>query len=256
MRGLLELLGFLFMARLKINKNYGVIPNNVLNNKLLSFKAKGIYAYIQSKPDGWEFSAERIALQSEEGLASVRTGLKELELEGYLIRKKYHNEKGFFEIEYILFEEPMLENPIVENPTLDNPMSENYTNNSNKEFSKKDINNNNHNSKKDNRKEFIESEFFINLFDSLWFSYGRKGSKKKALQEVYKLNENDLKAFCESIEHIKAYVDSTNNDPKFRKDFERYISNKYWESDIFISEKKGKISRTMELYSNLINKDF
>jgi len=111
-------------------------------------------------------------------------------------------------------------------------------------------------SNKSKLNDFLLSEFFQNQFEKLWIYYGRKGSKQKALLEVKKLNEQDLKNFCESEEHILAYVENTKEEPRFRKDFERYISNKYWESDIFKSEKLGKIGKTMQLYNNLINKDF
>lgn len=67
------------MAKLKISEQYGVIPNSVLHDAELSLKAKGLYGYIQSKPDGWEFSAERIMNECKDGLESVRAGLRELE---------------------------------------------------------------------------------------------------------------------------------------------------------------------------------
>lgn len=111
-------------------------------------------------------------------------------------------------------------------------------------------------SNKSKLNDFLLSEFFQNQFEKLWIAYGRKGSKQKALLEVKKLSEEDLKNFCESEEHILAYVENTKEEPKYRKDFERYISNKFWESDIFKSQKLGKIGKTMQLYNNLINKDF
>lgn len=106
------------------------------------------------------------------------------------------------------------------------------------------------------KEQFFKSEFFLSTFEKLWISYGRKGSKQKSLLEAKKLNNEDLKNFLESEDHIIAYVESTQEEPKFRKDFERYISNKYWESDIFKNQKVGKIGKTMQLYNNLINKDF
>lgn len=106
------------------------------------------------------------------------------------------------------------------------------------------------------KEDFFKSEFFLSTFEKLWISYGRKGSKQKSLLEAKKLNNEDLKNFLESEDHIIAYVESTQEEPKFRKDFERYISNKYWESDIFKNQKVGKIGKTMQLYNNLINKDF
>lgn len=121
------------------------------------------------------------------------------------------------------------------------------------------VNESKENEKKENKSkvnDFLISDFFKEQFEKLWICYGRKGSKQKALNEASKLNEEDLKNFCESEDHILAYVENTKEEPKFRKDFERYISNKYWESDIFKSQKVGKIGKTMQLYNNLINKDF
>lgn len=126
------------MAKLFVKERFGLAPSSVLNDKTLTFKAKGIYTYIQSKPDGWEFSAERIARQGLDKITSIRSGLKELENAGLLIRKKTQNDRGHWEMEYILFLEKTLENPTSENPTSENPTSENLPNNSKKDSSKKE----------------------------------------------------------------------------------------------------------------------
>jgi len=94
------------MALLKIQRFFGAVPNELLNNPDISFKAKGLYAYLNSKPDNWDFSVEGIAAQVKEGIDSVRAGIHELEKFGYLKRVKYQNEKGFWEIDYMLFEDP------------------------------------------------------------------------------------------------------------------------------------------------------
>lgn len=129
------------MAKITIETRYGTVPNSLLNNKEVTFKAKGIFAYIQSKPDDWDFSAERIAGQTKEGLGAVKSGLRELEKSGHLIRRRVNNNKGFFEVEYILIAEPSSE-PMVKNPPVDKPTVGNHTNNSNKVNSKKEISNN------------------------------------------------------------------------------------------------------------------
>jgi hypothetical protein len=94
------------MALIKIQRFFGAVPNTLLNNPEISFKAKGLYAYLNSKPDNWDFSVEGIAAQVKEGIDSVRAGIHELENFGYLKRVKYQNEKGFWEIDYMLFEVP------------------------------------------------------------------------------------------------------------------------------------------------------
>jgi hypothetical protein len=112
-----------------------------LNSVDISFKAKGLYAYIQSKPDNWEFSAERIAKQVKEGLPSVVSALKELENFGYLVRKRYQNNKGFWIVDYLLYEIPNEENLYAGNPMQENPNIGNPSNISNIDFSKQEDNN-------------------------------------------------------------------------------------------------------------------
>lgn len=133
------------MAKLKKNlREYARIPNSLINNKEVSFKAKGLFAYIESKPDGWEFAINRIAYDTKDGKDSIRVGLLELEQAGYLKRQKYQNESGYWKTLYILTDIPfdyVSENPTSENPTQENPTLENPINNkerSNKERNKKE----------------------------------------------------------------------------------------------------------------------
>lgn len=138
------------MNKLKIKDRYGVTPNDVLNNTKLTFKAKGLFGFIQSKPDGWDFSVERICLQTKDGRDSVIAGLKELEDAGYLKRTRYQDERGNWYCEYLLTEIPFTGFPEKENPHEENPPEENPEIYSNKDYSKKDI------SKKENS---FESRF-------------------------------------------------------------------------------------------------
>lgn len=142
------------MGKLRINARFWIIPNEILNNKNMTFKAKGIFGYLQSKPDNWDFSAARIQKDSKESRDAVLSGLQELEKNGYLRRTKYKNEKGQWDADYILYEtaennedevETIPENPTWnenetegENPTPENPTPENPTSNK-KRINKKEI---------------------------------------------------------------------------------------------------------------------
>lgn len=64
------------------------IANSVLNDKKISFKAKGVFAYIYSKPHGWQFSSYRMAKDSDDGIDAIRSAVRELMSAGYLSRKK------------------------------------------------------------------------------------------------------------------------------------------------------------------------
>lgn len=177
------------MAKLKILNRYATIPNELLNDDSISLKAKGMYAFIQSKPDDWDFSAERISKQLKEGMPSVKSALQELESNGYLLRKRFQNNKGYWEIEYFLFENPKVGNPMAENLMVGNPPAENPiigkpTNITNKDYSNKDYN-----------KTIIQTNRDL-IFDR-WFGYKKEKkqtyteSGKKALFEKWK-NKSDI----------------------------------------------------------------
>lgn len=72
----------------KLEVPFTQVPNAVLHGSGLSLKAMGLYAYLQSKPDGWEFSSVRIARDVRDGERAVKTALIELEESGYLERRR------------------------------------------------------------------------------------------------------------------------------------------------------------------------
>lgn len=123
------------MSKLKIKSKYGVVTNQILNDPEMSFRAKGLFAFLQSKPDDWKFSIERISKQTKEGKSAIREAIKELEKKGYLARTAVKNKKGKWNgYDYLLSDYPLTENPTTEKPT-----TENYDTLSKKDNSKKDI---------------------------------------------------------------------------------------------------------------------
>ncbi len=94
------------MAKISIINKFGITPNALLNRNDISLKAKGLYSYIQSKPENWSFSVQKMSSQLKEGIDAIKVAVKELEDNGYLVRKKNQNDSGFFDMEYYLFETP------------------------------------------------------------------------------------------------------------------------------------------------------
>lgn len=74
------------------------VANAVLNDPNLSAKAKGVYAYLYSKPEGWDFSAERIAKDFSDGRKAIMAGLQELEEGGHLTRERQGNGRVSYHI--------------------------------------------------------------------------------------------------------------------------------------------------------------
>lgn len=73
----------------KISQPFSWIYNEILFDPNISMKAKGLWVYMNSKPDGWQFASERIAKETSDGISSIRAGLKELLEYGYLSAKKH-----------------------------------------------------------------------------------------------------------------------------------------------------------------------
>jgi hypothetical protein len=59
------------------------VSKTMLTDNRLSFKAKGILAYLLGKPPHWKVRVTDLANQSTEGPASIRAGLMELRQHGY-----------------------------------------------------------------------------------------------------------------------------------------------------------------------------
>ncbi|PEW61608.1 replication protein [Bacillus cereus] len=130
------------MATFRVNKdkNYTTINNTGLKDKRLSWKAKGILAYILTLPDDWVFYREELSRHAKDGLDSLRAGMKELKEYGYLKRFPVRDDNNkIIKWETIIYEvpqnDPVAEKPPVEIPSEVKPPVENPTLLSTKELS-------------------------------------------------------------------------------------------------------------------------
>lgn len=91
----------------QLQMDYVAVNSAVLSDTSLSWKAKGLFIYLWEQDDEQELCETEIVKRSTNGLSSIRSGLKELEQQGYLKRQRVRNEQGKFkEKEWILFETP------------------------------------------------------------------------------------------------------------------------------------------------------
>lgn len=104
-----------------IKQSFSWEPNSIINNPNISMKAKGLWLYMNSKPEGWDFAADRIALECSDGRDSIRAGLRELIENGLLSAKK----KADGKILYILCskteKKPVEKSEVFHNPETGNP---------------------------------------------------------------------------------------------------------------------------------------
>ena len=69
------------------------MDKSFLEDSRLSYKAKGILAYLLSKPDNWKVIVGNLVNYSADGKASVYAGLKELKECGYYEKVPIRNER-------------------------------------------------------------------------------------------------------------------------------------------------------------------
>lgn len=99
------------MAVFKIEKqkNYTVMSNYHLQDKNLSYKAKGLLSFMLSLPEDWDYSLKGLVSVSKENIKAIRTILNELKETGYLEIIQTRGENGYYKYEYIIREIPVKE---------------------------------------------------------------------------------------------------------------------------------------------------
>lgn len=100
----------------KRDYSFTTIPNNFLRDKNISFKAKGLFAYMFSMANGWNFTIRSISNQQNQGEQLIKSALNELKKNKYVEYRKFSTGKG----EYYLDPEPNVEKPHVEKPHQEN----------------------------------------------------------------------------------------------------------------------------------------
>lgn len=125
------------------NRAYTKLNNEFLQNKELSWEARGMLADILSRPPDWNISFSGLVSMSKAGKDRVRRIVNDLIAAGYMRRIAERDTQGkFVAWVYIASDDPleikdindstplpenpeMGENPLPENPELANPLPEN-----------------------------------------------------------------------------------------------------------------------------------
>lgn len=115
------------MSVFRINKtnNYTVMSNFHLQDKNLSYKAKGLLSYMLSLPEDWDYSINGLVAVSKEGNKAIRNILTELKENGYLIIEKNQNDKGQYDYEYQIYEIPHTQKGDMDLGDTDNGIQQN-----------------------------------------------------------------------------------------------------------------------------------
>lgn len=77
-------------------RDFTIITNAALRDTNLSLKAKGLLALMLSEHDGWNFTIKGLSAKCKEGVDAVAAIVKELEAQGYVVRRRERGTAGHF----------------------------------------------------------------------------------------------------------------------------------------------------------------
>ena len=210
---------------------YTVLNNGIFRDENLSAKSLGILAKMLSLPDNWEFSETGLcSIFKKDGRDSIRSGLKELEENGYLVRSRIRDDSGkLTSVEWTVSDRPMFEKPMLENPMLENPMLENRTQYNTKEY---------------NTKEFITKDIppispkggkdCSDLFNQFWTAYPKHIAKQSAVKAFEKLKPDEklLEAMLKAIEMQKESKQWEKDGGAFIPYPATWLNQRRWEDEL------------------------
>lgn len=106
--------------RVKKINNFTVSDNYHLRDLNLSLKAKGLLSQMLSLPESWDYTLAGLAKINKESVTAIRSGIKELETAGYLVRRQTIDNSGKFSVnEYTIYERPLSEKPVFESKSIE-----------------------------------------------------------------------------------------------------------------------------------------
>lgn len=98
------------------------VSNAALADKNISLKAKGLLAFMLSKPVDWTFYIGSMSAELKEGKEAIAGALNELIEYGYVERNELRGEDNRFTgIEYVVWYFPQAGNPVTGTPISGNP---------------------------------------------------------------------------------------------------------------------------------------
>lgn len=99
---------------------YFIMRRDAAQDSALSFEARGILAYLLSKPDDWKVYVGDLRREGGIGRDQLRRILRELETAKYLTRQRSKDRRGQWDWECLVHEKPAL-SPSTGFPSMDNP---------------------------------------------------------------------------------------------------------------------------------------
>ena len=214
------------ILRHRRNHNFTILPNELIRDDRLSYRARGVLAYLLALPDGSHFDSRILSERGKEGRDAIRSVFRELEAAGYMRLTRQQDVQGRWSSTTEVTDEPTSDwesgpgestEPRTDYPTPVDPAL------NNQELTSTSTNNS------------LETETSIEVtadlglgFDEFWFAYPRKVDKGHAEKAWAKAVREG--ASPEDIVHgccLYAKV-RDGQDPKFTAYPATWLNGKRW----------------------------
>ena len=217
--------------RNKIKDNYTTIPNELVNDSMMTWKAKGIFLYLASKPDNWHFSMEQISSMATDQMAALKSGIKELETLGYLKRERIFGDGGKIIGWRWTILTPSI-NHQTENTPDGNPIGWKTMRYNNTDSTKTEISNTEH------TKYIQATDHFVKLWNY------KHGTNVKLTPDKERQVKARLKVF--TPEEIQQAIENRSRDPWFQAEGAKFFGDweSFWRND---SKVERYLNRRLDL---------
>jgi len=192
------------------SKDFTVVPNSILTDERISYKARGILMYLLSKPENWIVRVQDIANQAPDmGLTAVRSALKELEAFGYARLEQVRENGRAMGKSWVVYEEPI--------QTCRKPESQKSRKSGNLKVRKP--------------QGIVNTDLLVNkeeiknkeLFSLFYSSYPRKVNKSKSAELFNALTSEQQQNAIDGIEQFVKGKDLT-----YLVGSEKYLEGEHW----------------------------
>lgn len=223
------------MSKITVKKkteNFTILDNTLFKDETISWKAKGLLAYLLHLPNDWQIYLEDLKNRSTDGIDSTRSAMNELIEKGYIERQELRELGKFKGYEYTVLEKPISVKPKTEKPISDNPTL--ISTKKNKLL----------NVKSTNKTNIVEIE---NFFEECWKLYpnklGKASIKEKKKKEIFNLGEEFKICIKRYIENKESWRKYQNGSTFFNSGYVDYLDNNFKEqSKDYVKQQSDKES--------------
>lgn len=211
------------IIRIAHRPRYTSIANAVLEDTALSFKARGLLAYLLSRPENWTIHINHLAtLSPHEGKDAIRSALRELVTTGYATFDQPRAHGQFAEGGWIIYEQPQATLPRADKPHTVLPDTANPPLIKTEKKLKTE--------KKAKTKIPPYSPWGESIrFNDFWRVYPKRWKRERSLAVWRKLNLDPLAdTIIRSVQEHLPYWE----DPKFIPLPENFLAEKRWEDEL------------------------